>query len=86
MFFCGRLCEELERLRDGALAAQAIDEIAGFLGNDYSRKLIPLRESRGPHDRGGPSRRGSYFAPLPVQPGCARFSRARSMAGLFICR
>ena len=45
-FFGGRFARELEDAGDGALAAQAIDEIAGFLGNEFRRKLRPLTESR----------------------------------------
>src|SRR6185436_1858271 len=56
-FFGGRFARELEDAGDGAIAAQSIDEIAGFLGNDYRRKLRPLRESRWAHD---PFARGSY--------------------------
>ncbi len=65
-FFGGRFARELEDAGDGALAAQAIDEIAGFLGNDYRRKLRPLRESRWAHD---PFARGSYSHALPGHAG-----------------
>jgi monoamine oxidase len=65
-FFGGRFARELENAGDGALAAQAIDEIAGFLGNDYRRKLRPLKESRWAHD---PFARGSYSHALPSQAG-----------------
>ncbi len=41
-YFGGRFARALEDAGDGALAAQSIDEIAGFLGNDYRRKLKPL--------------------------------------------
>ncbi|MDP3076139.1 FAD-dependent oxidoreductase, partial [Bradyrhizobium sp.] len=51
---------------DGALAAQSIDEIVGFLGNDYRRKLKPLAESRWAHD---PFARGSYSHALPGHAG-----------------
>ena len=61
-FFGGRFARELEDAGDGALAAQSIDEIAGFLGNDYRRKLKPLKESRWAHD---PFARGSYSHALP---------------------
>jgi monoamine oxidase len=65
-FFGGRFARELEDAGDGALAAQAIDEIAGFLGNDYRRKLRPLAESRWAHD---PFARGSYSHALPGHAG-----------------
>ncbi len=65
-FFGGRFARELEDAGDGALAAQSIDEIAGFLGNDYRRKLRPLRESRWAHD---PFARGSYSHALPGHTG-----------------
>jgi monoamine oxidase len=65
-FFGGRFARQLEDAGDGALAAQSIDEIAGFLGNDYRRKLRPLRESRWAHD---PFARGSYSHALPGHAG-----------------
>ena len=65
-FFGGRFARELEDAGDGALAAQSIDEIAGFLGNDYRRKLKPLKESRWAHD---PFARGSYSHALPGHAG-----------------
>ena len=65
-FFGGRFARELEDAGDGALAAQAIDEIAGFLGNDYRRKLSPLKESRWALD---PFARGSYSHALPGHAG-----------------
>ncbi len=49
-FFGGSFARELEDAGDGAIAAQSIDEIAGFLGNDIRRKLKPLYESRWAHD------------------------------------
>jgi monoamine oxidase len=65
-FFGGRFAHELEIAGDGALAATSIDEIAGFLGNDYRRKLKPLSESRWAHD---PFARGSYSHALPGHAG-----------------
>ncbi|MBR0773747.1 FAD-dependent oxidoreductase [Bradyrhizobium diazoefficiens] len=65
-FFGGRFARELEDAGDGAFAAQSIDEIAGFLGNDIRRKLKPLRESRWAHD---PFARGSYSHALPGHAG-----------------
>jgi monoamine oxidase len=61
-FFGGRFAQELENAGDGAIAAHSIDEIVSFLGNDYRRKLKPLKESRWAHD---PLARGSYSHALP---------------------
>jgi monoamine oxidase len=61
-FFGGRFARALEDAGDGAIAAHSIDEIAGFLGNDFRRKLRPLKESRWAHD---PFARGSYSHALP---------------------
>jgi monoamine oxidase len=61
-FFGGRFAQEIEDAGDGALAAEAIDEIVSFLGNDYRRKLTPLAESRWAHD---PFARGAYSHALP---------------------
>jgi monoamine oxidase len=65
-FFGGRFAQALEDLGDGAIAAHSIDEIAGFLGNDFRRKLKPLKESRWAHD---PFARGSYSHALPGHAG-----------------
>jgi monoamine oxidase len=65
-FFGGRYARALEDEGDGAIAAASIDEIAGFLGNDFRRKLKPLRESRWAHD---PFARGSYSHALPGHAG-----------------
>ncbi|RJF77065.1 flavin monoamine oxidase family protein [Rhodopseudomonas palustris] len=65
-FFGGRFARELEDAGDGAFAAQAIDEIAGLLGNDIRRKLSPLAESRWAHD---PFARGAYSHALPGHAG-----------------
>src|SRR5581483_7016686 len=61
-FFGGRFAQALEDAGDGAIAAQAIDEIVSFVGNDFRRKLKPLTESRWAHD---PFARGSYSHALP---------------------
>jgi len=61
-FFGGRFARELEDAGDGAIAAHGIDEIVSFLGNDYRRKLKPLKESRWAHDSFA---RGSYSHALP---------------------
>jgi monoamine oxidase len=65
-FFGGRFAKALEDAGDGALAAQAIDEVVGFLGNDFRRKLKPLAESRWTLD---PFARGSYSHALPGHAG-----------------
>jgi monoamine oxidase len=65
-FFGGRFAKALEDTGDGAIAAQAIDDIAALLGSDYRRRLKPLAESRWAHD---PFARGSYSHALPGQAG-----------------
>ncbi|MGB9114053.1 flavin monoamine oxidase family protein [Bradyrhizobium sp.] len=65
-FFGGHFAQELENAGDGALAAQAIDEIVALLGSDYRRRLKPLAESRWAHD---PFARGSYSHALPGHAG-----------------
>jgi monoamine oxidase len=65
-FFGGRFAQELEDAGDGAIAAQSIDEIVSYLGNDFRRKLKPLSESRWAHD---PFARGSYSHALPGHAG-----------------
>ena len=65
-FYGGRFAQELEDAGDGALAAQAIDEIVALLGSDFRRRLKPLAESRWAHD---PFARGSYSHALPGHAG-----------------
>ncbi len=65
-YFGGSFADALENSGDGALAAEAIDEIVALLGNDYRRKLRPLKESRWAHD---PFARGSYSHALPGHAG-----------------
>ena len=65
-FFGGRFAQALEDAGDGAMAAQAIDEIVSFLGNGFRRKLKPLKESRWAHD---PFARGSYSHAKPGHAG-----------------
>jgi monoamine oxidase len=65
-FFGGRFAQSLEDAGPGALAAESINEIVSFLGNDYRRKLKPLAESRWAHD---PFARGSYSHALPGHAG-----------------
>jgi monoamine oxidase len=61
-FFGGRYAKQLEDAGDGAIAAASIDEIVSYLGNDFRRKLTPLKESRWAHD---PFARGAYSHALP---------------------
>jgi monoamine oxidase len=65
-YFGGRFAQELEDAGDGALAAQAIDEIVALLGSDFRRQLKPLAASRWAHD---PFARGSYSHALPGHAG-----------------
>jgi monoamine oxidase len=65
-FFGGSFAHALENSGEGALGAEAIEEIAGLLGNDYRRKLTPLAESHWAHD---PFARGSYSHALPGHAG-----------------
>jgi monoamine oxidase len=65
-FFGGSFAQALENAGDGALAAEAIDEIVALLGSDFRRKLKPLAESRWAHD---PFARGSYSHALPGHAG-----------------
>jgi monoamine oxidase len=65
-FFGGRFAQSLEDAGDGAIAAESINEIVSFLGNDFRRKLKPLAESRWAHD---PFARGSYSHALPGHAG-----------------
>jgi monoamine oxidase len=65
-YFGGSFARALEEAGNGALAAQSIDEIVAFLGNDYRRKLKPLAESHWAHD---PFARGSYSHALPGHAG-----------------
>lgn len=61
-FFGGTFARQLEDAGDGALAAQAIDELVALLGADIRRKLTPLAESRWGHDRFA---QGAYSAARP---------------------
>jgi monoamine oxidase len=65
-FFGGRFAQALEDAGEGAIAAAGIDEIVAYLGNDFRRKLKPLKESRWSHD---PFARGSYSHALPGHAG-----------------
>lgn len=65
-FFGGRFAQSLEDAGPGAIAAHSIDEITGFLGNDFRSKLKPLAESHWAQD---PFARGSYSHALPGHAG-----------------
>jgi monoamine oxidase len=65
-FFGGTFAQKLEDAGDGALAAEAIDEIVALLGSDFRRKLKPLAQSGWAHD---PFARGSYSHALPGHAG-----------------
>jgi monoamine oxidase len=65
-YFGGRFARTLEDAGDGALAAEAIDEIVALLGSDFRRRLKPLAQSRWAHD---PFARGSYSHALPGHAG-----------------
>ena len=65
-FFGGRFARELEDAGDGALAAQAIDEIVALLGADHRKRLTPLKATRWALD---PFAYGSYSHALPGHAG-----------------
>ncbi len=65
-FFGGRFAQSLEDAGPGAFAAESINEIVSFLGNDYRHKVKPLAESRWAHE---PFSRGSYSHALPGHSG-----------------
>jgi monoamine oxidase len=65
-FYGGRFARTLEEAGQGALAAQAIDEVVALLGNDCRKKLRPLAESRWGQD---PFARGAYSHALPGHAG-----------------
>jgi monoamine oxidase len=65
-FFGGSFAHALENSGEGALAAEAIDEIVALLGSDFRRRLKPLAESHWAHD---PFARGSYSHALPGHAG-----------------
>jgi monoamine oxidase len=65
-FFGGNFARELEFAGEGAMAAQAIDEVVAMLGSDYRGKLKPLAESHWAKD---PFAQGAYSAALPGHAG-----------------
>jgi monoamine oxidase len=65
-FFGGSFARELEDAGEGAMAAQAIDEVVAMLGSNYRSKLTPLAESHWAKD---PFAQGAYSAALPGHAG-----------------
>lgn len=65
-FFGGSFARELGDKSEGALAAQAIDEIVALLGEGFRTKLHVLGSSRWAHDEFA---RGSYSHALPGHAG-----------------
>ncbi|WP_315781117.1 MULTISPECIES: NAD(P)/FAD-dependent oxidoreductase [unclassified Bradyrhizobium] len=61
-FYGGSFAREIEAAGEGALAAQAIDDVVALLGNDIRSSLRPLAESRW---GGDPFARGAYSHALP---------------------
>lgn len=61
-FFGGSFARRFDEKGDGALSAQAIDELVALLGSDYRNKLTPIGESRWAHDEFA---LGSYSHALP---------------------
>ncbi|UFZ02047.1 FAD-dependent oxidoreductase [Bradyrhizobium ontarionense] len=61
-FYGGSFAREIEAAGDGALAAQAIDDVVALLGSDIRKSLKPLAESRWGAD---PFARGAYSHALP---------------------
>jgi monoamine oxidase len=76
-FFGGDFARQLEDAGEGAMAAQAIDEVVAILGSDYRRRLTPLKESRWALD---PFALGAYSAALPGHAG-ARAALAAPVDG-----
>jgi len=65
-FYGGSFARELEDAGEGALSAQAVDEVVALLGSDFRRRLSPLAESRWAHD---PFAQGAYSAARPGHAG-----------------
>ncbi|MDB5618935.1 NAD(P)/FAD-dependent oxidoreductase [Tardiphaga sp.] len=61
-FYGGAFARELEDAGDGALSAQAIDEVVALLGSNYRSRLTPLVETRWVHDSFS---QGAYSAAKP---------------------
>lgn len=65
-FYGGSFAREIEAAGEGALGAQAIDDVVKLLGGDIRSKLRPLAESRWASD---PFARGAYSHALPGHAG-----------------
>jgi monoamine oxidase len=76
-FFGGSFARELEDAGEGAMAAQAIEEVVAMLGSDYRSRLTPLVESHWAND---PFAQGAYSAALPGHAG-ARAALAAPVDG-----
>ena len=61
-FFGGSFARQFDDKGDGALAAEAIEELVALLGSDYRGKLTPIGESRWARDEFA---LGSYSHALP---------------------
>jgi monoamine oxidase len=61
-FFGGSFARGFDEKGDGALSAQAIEELVALLGSDYRGKLTPIGESRWARDEFA---LGSYSHALP---------------------
>jgi monoamine oxidase len=79
-FFGGHHARALEDAGDGAMLAQAVDEIVAMLGSDYRKKLTPLVESRWAND---PFAQGAYSAALPGHAGARAVLAAPEDGRLF---
>jgi hypothetical protein len=82
-YFSGSFARTLQDAGNGALAAQAIDEIVALLGSGFRRKLKPLAESRWAHD---PFARGSYSQALPGHAGDRAVLARSCRRTLVLCR
>ena len=67
VYFGGRFAKELEGSGDDAFADYAISELAGLLGNDFRRRVKPVRIHRWGAD---PFALGSYSYAKPGYAGC----------------
>jgi monoamine oxidase len=65
-FYGGTYAREIEAAGEGALLAQALDDVVALLGSDIRNKLRPLAESRWASD---PFARGAYSHALPGHAG-----------------
>jgi monoamine oxidase len=79
-FFGGAFARELEDAGEGAMAAQAIDEVVAVLGSDFRRKLTALVASAWAKD---PLAQGAYSAALPGHAGARAVLAAPTDGRLF---